>query len=190
MNNYLKHFEAELKILKSTVGKGDRLLIEPYIPIIKKIIKVFGNQGHSGCSAPMEAGVLANTIKNVLAFKPLSPITGNDGEWTNVHDAIYQNKRLSAVFKDGANGKPYYLDAVVWKNQTGSCYTGQALKSDGTKILSRQYIKFPFVPKTFYVDVIEKEIAKGDWEFYIKDERQLEEALRYFEGCNGEVGHE
>jgi len=57
-----------------------------------------------------------------------------------------------------------------------------AKTKEGKEILSRQYIKsFPFEPKTFYIDVIEKEISKGNWEFIIKDEEQLKEVWNYYE---------
>ena len=32
----------------------------------------------------------------------------------------YQNNRCSAVFKDGIDGKPRYLDAIVWRDQNNS----------------------------------------------------------------------
>jgi len=183
-SNYQKHFEKELKILRSTLGEeNDNLIIDPYIPAIKKLIKAFDKEGHSGCSAGYTASAIANTIKNILLFEPLAPITGKDEEW-NYNDPqndSYQNKRLSSVFKKGKDGNPYYLDAIVWKTQTGSTWTGSAFKADGTKVLSRQYIKLPFKPKIFYVDVIEKEIAKDDWESYIIDEKQLEEIFQYYE---------
>ena len=36
------------------------------------------------------------------------------------------------------------------------------------------------MPKTFYVDVIEKEISKGNWEFEIKDKKQLKKVAEYY----------
>ena len=182
-SNYQKHFEKELEILRSTLEKDDSLIIDPYIPAIKKLIKAFDKEGHSGCSAGYTAPAIANTIKNILLFEPLAPITGKDEEW-NYNDPqndSYQNKRLSSVFKQGKDGQPYYLYAIVWKTQTGSTWTGSALKTDGTRVRSRQYIKLPFKPKTFYIDVIEKEIAKDDWENYIVDEKQLEEVFQYYD---------
>jgi hypothetical protein len=182
-SNYLKHFESELKILRKGLGKDGRLLIEPYIPEIKKIINKFSDEGHSGYSAPMSANALSNSIKRTLLFEPLSPITGEESEWNSrVADTeSYQNNRLSSVFKDKKNNKPYYLFAITWKTQNGTTWNGSALKNDGTRATSRQYVKLPFIPKTFTIDVIEKEVAKDNWEFYIKDEKQLEEVFKYYE---------
>lgn len=119
---------------------------------------------------------------------------------------VWQNNRCGALFKDTSisNGDPYYLDAITWKTQTGSTWGGTAnLKvplSDlspylegGTKwmvdkdgmvnfpVQSRQFIKeFPFTPKTFYIDVIETEVAPDDWEFQIKDTDQLDKVWKYY----------
>ena len=50
------------------------------------------------------------------------------------------------------------------------------------KVGSAQYIKsFPFEPKTFYIDVIEEEVAKDDWEMYLKDPKQLEKVWEYYD---------
>jgi hypothetical protein len=118
--------------------------------------------------------------------EPLASILCTDDEWNDVSDmhgfdVVYQNNRLSSVFKEGKNGKPYYLDAIVWKNQKGITYTGSAMNSKGAKIRSRQIIKLPFEPKTFYIDVFDYEIAPDDWEFKIVDEKQLEEVWKYYE---------
>jgi hypothetical protein len=84
------------------------------------------------------------------------------------------------VFMNG-DGEAWYLDAIVWKTQKGSTWTGNAYDQHGRQYSSRQFIKsFPFEPKTFVVDVIEREISKDDWEFMIKDESQLSEVFQYY----------
>jgi hypothetical protein len=40
---------------------------------------------------------------------------------------------------------------------------------------------FPFTPKTFYLNVIEKEVAKDDWEMWLADPKQLEEVAEYYD---------
>jgi hypothetical protein len=95
------------------------------------------------------------------------------------------------VFKEGKDGKPYYLDAIVWKNQKGNTYTGNCiLNSNGDKIKSSQIIKLPFTPKTFYIDVFDYEIALDDWESKIVDESQLEEVWKYYENPIKEIRKE
>jgi hypothetical protein len=119
--------------------------------------------------------------------EPLAPILCTDDEWNdtsdtwNGGDSHFQNNRLSSIFKEGKDGKPYYLDAIVWKNQKGITYTGGAFNSKGEKIKSMQAIKLPFQLKTFYIDVFDYEIGPDDWESKIVDESQLEEVWKYYE---------
>ena len=103
-------------------------------------------------------------------------VNGKDDEWNEVGENVFQNNRVSSVFKDGKS-KAYYLDAIIWKTQSGSTWNGNA-----EEISSRQYIKsFPFTPKTFYVDVIEKKISEGNFDFEIKDKKQLKPVSEYYD---------
>lgn len=194
MSNYKKHFERELKILNDNLEEGDSLVIKDFIPLIEQALDVFSEQGHSGGSAPFYANALGDTIKKVMLFEPLSPITGDDDEWgeNNMDGKTLQNKRLSSVFKEGKDGKPYYIDAIVFKGQNDCCFTGSSIElKDGSTISSRQFIKLPFTPKTFYIDVIETEWADKDetvekegggwWTSVVKDEKQLNEVFEYYD---------
>ena len=53
---------------------------------------------------------------------------------------------------------------------------------DRRKMIGRHgYIKsFPFIPKTFYVDVIDVEVEKDDWESFVRDVEQLNEVRLYY----------
>lgn len=197
MNNYQKHFEEELAILQS---QHKELVIEDFIDLIKQATVIFEKQGHSGSSAPFYANVLANTIKDVLLFRPLSPITGEDSEWVCDHmeEGVCQNKRLSSIFKK-KDGRAYYLDAIVWRGEEeGDVFTGTV-----GDISSRQYIKsFPFTPKTFYVDVVkqyfegkpediepyyEEKAEDGSVRYYkyvINNRAQIEEVFAYYDNFN------
>ena len=198
--NCYAHAKRELEILsKSTTDPNNRPIIEEFIPEILELCEKFGLSGQSGGSAPYTATALSQAIKKLCLFEPICPITGIDDEWDFCNydyedDAtMYQNKRLSAIFKDGINGKPYYIDAVVFKGEDGNCFTtGNGVKLiDGSTIGSRQYIKsFPFTPKTFYIDVIETEWADrtetikkaggGWWTSVVKNEKQLNTVWRYY----------
>ena len=186
-NNYKEFFEKELKILRNKLPDGDELIIEPYIKAVNNITDIFSNQGHSGMSAPFTSITVSNTIKNILSFKPLSPITGDDNEWVDVTKEFYQNNRCSAVFKDKKTGIGNYLDAIVWNGEDEyDTFSGVV---EG--ISSEQNIEFPFTPKTFYIDVV-KDYKFGDEEnpvidkdnskyvYRIKDKRQLEEVFKYY----------
>jgi len=149
---------------------------------VLELLEVFANQGHSGSSAPY----VINLFKKLANQEPVAPIMCTEDEWNDVsggspNDMTYQNNRCYSVFKKGVDGKPYYLDAIVWKDQNSSCFTGRVNNYKNEEVRSRQYIKLPFEPKTFYVDVISTEISKGDWEHYIKDESQLKEVWKYYE---------
>ena len=182
-SNLVNFANTEIALLKKSV-KGESLIIDEFIPEIIKLVDKFSKSGQSGASAPYTAGAITSTLKKLLMFEPIAPVTGEDDEWSNTKDmgsdnALWQNKRCFALFKESDN-KPYYLDAIVWKTDKGS-WSGNANLKDGTKVSSRQYVKsFPFTPKTFVIDVIEKEIAKDDWEFTVKDEAQLEEVFKYY----------
>jgi hypothetical protein len=166
------------------------------------VIKVFSKQGHSGSSAP----IVVNLFKKLALFEPITPIMGTEDEWVACTDNVYQNNRCSALFKEGKDGAPYYLDAIVWQGEESyDTFTGQV-----DKYRSRQYIKeFPFIPKTFYVNVI-KEVLPDDWteepfiegnetydmkeyeetgvknwkknnyRYKIKDENQMKEVFEYY----------
>lgn len=60
------------------------------------------------------------------------------------------------------DGKPYYLDAIVWQYEDGGAFTGTV---EG--ITSRQFIRLPFLPKTFYVKLQRvmktKSLTKRNW---------------------------
>jgi len=138
---------------------------------------------------------LFESIENLLLFGPIVPITGIDDEWGDVREfgdgnSWYQNKRCSALFKDGKDGKPYYIDAIVKKDQRGFCWSGFAWLSeedyktgDRSKMVGKKgYVKsFPFTPKTFYIDVRDVEVAKDDWESFVIDQNQLEEVWTYYD---------
>ena len=177
MSNLVEH--AKREFLKLGYKPIDQCEDDPDKWIqenVLELLEVFSKQNHSGFSAPFAI----NYFKKLANFEPLAPIMCTDDEWCNVANNVYQNNRCSAVFKN-ENNKPYYLDAIVWKNQSGITYTGSAKTSKGWRIFSKQTIKIPFIPKTFYVDVIDYEIAKDDWESYIADENQLKEVWQYYE---------
>jgi hypothetical protein len=157
-----------------------------------ELIEVFSKQGHSGCSAPM----VAELFHKLANYQPLQPITGKDEEWVDVslhsdtRESWYQNKRCSALFKDGKDGKPYYIEGIVKRDQNGICWSGMAWlneedykSGDRSKMVGKKaYIKsFPFTPKTFYIDCKDVEVAKDDWESFIVDPKQLDEIWEYYD---------
>ena len=188
-HNYAQR-ELEM-VVKSSTDPENRPLIEPFIPEILALCDKFGHNGDSGGSAPYVAVALSQAIKKLCLQTPICPITGIDDEWIDVAETygssggkeiVYQNNRCSGLFKN-SEGRCWYLDAIIVKTQNDQTYATNcgAICKDGSKIYSRNYIKsFPFTPKTFYIDVIEKEVAKDDFEFYVKDEKQLKRVWKYY----------
>ena len=159
---------------------------------VMELMEVFSKQGHSG----MSAGVVADIFQKLARYETLGPITGKDEEWVEVSKYTdtgkewYQNKRCGALFKDSKDGKPYYIDAVVKRDQRGVTWSGRAwlneedwLNGDRSKMVDKVgYIKsFPFTPKTFYIDVKDVEVTKDDWESFIVDPSQLDEVWEYYD---------
>lgn len=108
---------------------------------VLRMIREFSEEGHSG----MSAGLAINLFKTVSSFEPLTPLTGEDGEWMDVtygDDPCWQNKRCSHVFK-GADGA-YDINGRVFREPSGACFTNRD---------SRVAVTFPYLPTTEYVDV-------------------------------------
>lgn len=135
--NLLKHAEMELP-----PAKGDSTQAHMNQGL-KELVLVFSTHGHSGFSASYATSALAK----LLAFQPLGPLTGEDGEWFDHGNNCVQNKRCGHVFKgdpERFGGQAYDIDAVVFREANGSCFTGRG---------SAQPVTFPYTPRRIYVDV-------------------------------------
>jgi len=135
--------QKELELINAFDGKGD-FYGGATGKSVMELIECFSKQGHSGMSAPL----ISSLFVKLADWKPLSHLTFKDDEWHEVGDGMYQNNRCSSVFKDGKDGKPYYLDAITWKYPNGSCVSGTF-----ENITSSQYLKDGKIPKTFYLSV-------------------------------------
>jgi hypothetical protein len=72
------------------------------------LLKVFSEQGHSGASAAF-AIKLFDTL---ASWKPIAALTGEDREWIEISDNLWQNKRDGEVFKN--KDSAYWLDGIVF----------------------------------------------------------------------------
>lgn len=105
------------------------------------MLRVLSVEGHSGSSAPYALRLFSKLAK----FEPIIAINGDESEWMEVGEETYQNKFVSSVFKKGKNGKAYWLDAYIFRDENGNCFTSGR---------SRQFIEFPWLPpESVYVDV-------------------------------------
>lgn len=199
----LKDFAIkEFEILRKTTP--DALVLE-FEKEILKLVDKFGKSGQSGFSAPYYSSAITNTLKSLLDFKPITDVTGDESEWNDVKNGMFQNKRISALFYDDSkeNSVPYYLNAVVFQGeeQHYAFTSGHGVYIDTEfkeNVSSFWHIKgFPFKPKTFYIDVVKVPITEeeavlrnidytkdpNDGTFYIdvlKDKEQLKEVYEYY----------
>jgi len=192
--------KKELEILKAI---NPDALVLPFAKEILALCEAFDKSGQSGASAPYTASVIAGTVKKLMLQEPICDVTGHETEWVDVGEMcdgsiIYQNSRCSALFKEGIEGKAYYLNAIAWKYNK-DVFTGEVYIDDKSFELigSKQFVKFPFKPKIFYVDVVRVPITKEEAErrnlhytedinnncYYtiVKDARQLDEVFNYYE---------
>jgi hypothetical protein len=128
-SNYLSHAIREFDVAFPNWREDD--MQKMMCDGVLDILRVFGDQGHSGFSASYAIGM----IKPLLNFDPITPLTGEDDEY----------KRMGSVFKD-EDGKPYWSNGRVFREPDGCCYTGRG---------SRVEIEFPWTKpdKPEYVDV-------------------------------------
>lgn len=175
-SNTTSFAERELDLLQ--VSTPDALIL-PFRPEIIALCTAFGRSGQSGASAPFTAGALSQAIKSLCMQLPIAPVMNTEDEWNDISDVMgsfsKQNNRCSAVFMDEAE-KPYYLDAIVWQGaERYDTFTGGAYVDDSYSELVRssQFCRFPFTPKTFYVDVqyvlVDKDDAEARGLHYIED---------------------
>lgn len=121
MTNTQSHAKRELELLS-----GDSVIKE-FTPEILALVEKFGKSGQSGGSAPFVASALKNAIEKLLRFETLSPVTGEDSEWVDITvikdgESMYQNNRDSRIFKDGKNGRAYFIDAMIEKVENYTWY--------------------------------------------------------------------
>lgn len=163
MSNLLSYAERELDIIGMTADSEDEMNRAMRSHIIH-MVKEFSNEGHSGFSAHYAI----NTLQKLLKYEPLTPLTGEDDEWTDVADRgdgrkLYQNKRCSRVFKDEEGA--YDIEGrVFWEwserplDEDEEGYPGvRRFKSHFTSRDSRVRVSFPYQPTTEYVERTESE---------------------------------
>ncbi len=139
-SNLVKHAKVELELLgydlNDKVEGPNKWMCENVL----ELLKVFSKQGHSGSSAPY----CISLFSKLANFEPVCPLTGNDDEWTEVSDNLYQNKRCSHVFKNGKDGTAYDIEGKIFRESDNCCYTSKDSSVDVT---------FPYTPKREYVEV-------------------------------------
>ncbi len=137
-SNLVTFAEGELRRIEA----GDSLYGDMLPQAVMRMVRLLSAEGHSG----MSASVASSIASRLMAFKPLSPLTGEPDEWNEVTDGLFQNRRYSAVFKK--DGRAYNIEGRVFREPSGACYTSGGSRVD---------VSFPYeVPeRPEYVDVDE-----------------------------------
>jgi len=139
MSNYIEHAKREFLALGykpiSDEEDGPNKWIQENI---MELLNVFAKQGHSGSSAPY----CVRMFSKLALWEPLAPLTGEENEWNEIGDGIFQNKRCSRVFKEG--NRAYDIEGKVFCEPDGCCFTSKDSHVD---------ITFSYTPKTEYVQV-------------------------------------
>jgi hypothetical protein len=81
--------QAKIELAAINFGEDDTAVM---IEILEKFFEQWDSGGAVWAVSPI--------LMRLIAGKPLSPITGADSEWMEVGEGIFQNRRISSVFKD------------------------------------------------------------------------------------------
>lgn len=137
----IEHAKRELALMRGPADQPDEMqdAIEAHV---LKMVETFADEGHSGSSGAYTLSILSK----VLAFEPVTPLTGNDDEWVEVGaqngKPLYQNNRCGRVFREG-DDYAYDIEGKVFRDPDGSCFTSRD---------SRVPVTFPYTPMTETVD--------------------------------------
>ena len=143
MNNFEKHAREEFRAAGWTDENGNfndemQALI---CANVLDLLNVFAKQGHSGSSAPYAI----NMFRRLVNFKAITPLTGEDWEWSHVADNLWQNKRCSSVFKD-ETGNAHDIDGKVFWEWNVGFDDGKPYKSYYTNGGCHTPVTFPYHP--------------------------------------------
>ena len=137
----ITYAENELNLLNK---KNDDPMQEMMNNDILEILKVLEDQGHSGFSI----NYLMDKLNRLVRRKPLTPLTGEDDEWSVVDSTGHkQNNRCSSVFMD-TDGTCVDLDFYVVSDNGGiNWFTSKKF----TKKIKFPYMP-PVTPKHIYIE--------------------------------------
>lgn len=95
---------------------------------VLETLAVFSSHDNSGFSANIELNLF-----DILAhYKILTPLTFKDNEWDKIDKYLWQNNRITSIFKDDT-GKIHYNDAYCYKINKSYLYETKKCREDETK---------------------------------------------------------
>ena len=196
-NGFLKFVKYELE----KAGHFDKNSM--YEGLIGKkcfeLMELFNKQNHSNNSA----NLIRHIMNRLIAYLPLSNIEGTENEWRKIGKDSFKNNRLSGLFKE--KGIITYSDAIHFKNDNGNVFISnkvcatkdqaniyldcknedevqQMVKDNKITFISSklEILKFPFMPKTFEIEVEEAYSNKHTRVSYIKHILDLIDVSEYY----------
>lgn len=167
MVDLTEHAERELRLLQPEI---DYFYGEMNSKTIMQLIEVFAEQIHN---RRISTGIVRELFYKLSKFEPIMALTFEDDEWRETNTGTFRNIRHSSVFKEGKDGKPYYVKAFV-KRKRNECEFCQGTLTVGDgRILKRCYIKDPANMPTITMIT--------DEEGVLVDLRQLNELSEFYE---------
>src|SRR4051812_34713784 len=94
-SNLVAHARRELELVEDRCEPDEREMQHAMTEHILKMVETFAEEGHSGFSASYAIAVMSK----LLRYEPLLPLTGEDDEWREASEGVFQNIRCSRVFK-------------------------------------------------------------------------------------------
>ena len=169
MSNSVEYAKSELaRISKDKDGMQSAINKN-----ILDIVELFASQEHSG----LTASYVMSAIDRLLQFKPLTPLTGEDDEWTEIMSEngkkTFQNNRCYEVFKttdtQGNLLEAHDIEGIVVSDDGGiTWFTSNRFRKDVT---------FPYMPATHSEEIYIEYISRDKYEI-ITDDKERIEALR------------
>lgn len=136
------------------------------------LARLFSAQGHSGLSA----GYTLRLFEAAASFRPLSPLNGDESEWTEVGPGVFQNRRCGNVFREGDHA--YDIDGFVFVGPDGVSWTNQFSR--------RTITEWPYQPARVYIEMEQDSPEPEDYEAAIK--AHFSELVAR-DGCCGHTVH-
>lgn len=140
---------------------------------VLEFIELFSKQQQLGHNIQYCVDIFAK----LAYFQPLTPITDDEDEWTDIDENFYQHKRCPEVFKDKKTGTSCTMYGYVFKDQNEKYFINE---------YSLKKISFPYAFKEAkVVDVVTRkksndnqnlvDVEYPDW--IIKEHEKLNKTL-------------
>ncbi len=110
MSHLIEHARHELT--RAGLFDADADYGGAHAKAVMDLIETFAGQGHSG----MSAAITLRLFSDLAQFKPIGPITSDPGEWTEVADGMWQNRRRSSSFSRDGGTTWYDIDDEALNN--------------------------------------------------------------------------